>query len=149
MFNKAYNLALLIIILTVIGCTNKYNMSCQVDKDCNTGYSCRSKLGGGTECKLINSLGAMSCKNNSDCSYGYSCRSIEGGGTECRTKSEIPASDITPNIIDKKSTSNINSAPKIPEQAISIIEEMKVKCADLGFKPKSERFGKCVLELTK
>lgn len=149
MFNKAYNFAFLIIMLTIIGCTNRYNMSCQVDKDCNIGYSCRSKLGGGTECKLINSLGAVSCKNNSDCSYGYSCRSIEGGGTECRIKSEIPPSTITPNIIDKKSTSNINQAPKILEQGISIIEEVKIKCASLGFKPKSERFGKCVLELTK
>lgn len=26
-------------------------MSCQTDKDCDTGHSCRSKRGGGTECR--------------------------------------------------------------------------------------------------
>jgi hypothetical protein len=35
------------------------------------------------------------------------------------------------------------------ESSISHLEEIKEKCKDLGFKPQSEKFGKCVLELTK
>lgn len=30
--------------------TNNSNMDCQIDSDCNAGFSCRSKKGGGTEC---------------------------------------------------------------------------------------------------
>jgi hypothetical protein len=35
------------------------------------------------------------------------------------------------------------------ESPISNLEEIKAKCKELGFKPKSDKFGKCVLELTK
>ena len=32
---------------------------------------------------------------------------------------------------------------------INNLDEVKNKCLELGFKPNSEKFGKCVLELTK
>lgn len=42
-------------------------------------------------------------------------------------------------------------SPTIPTPTIepaSNLEEIKTKCQELGFKPKSDKFGKCVLKLT-
>lgn len=60
---------------------------CQTDRDCGRGRSCRSRSGGGTECRLSNpgvSSMTMDCQFESDCPRGQSCRSRTGGGTECR-----------------------------------------------------------------
>jgi hypothetical protein len=53
---------------------------------------------------------------------------------------------------------NINELIKIEDnsiknqkinQVINNIDDLKHKCTELGFKPNSEKFGKCILELTK
>lgn len=60
-------------------------------------------------------------------------------------------------ITDRVST-NVNELLKIKDnaiknqkmnQVINNIEDLKSKCIELGFKPNSEKFGKCILELTK
>ena len=64
------------------------NMACGTDQDCPVGLSCRSRKGGGTECRAGHEQGMMlenmACGSNSDCPSGLSCRSKKGGGTECR-----------------------------------------------------------------
>jgi|GEM_PF-1928315 len=51
----------------------------------------------------------------------------------------------------QKTSSVLSPANSInsDESSISHLEEIKAKCKDLGFKPQSDKFGKCVLELTK
>lgn len=65
------------------------NMACGTDSDCPVGLSCRSKKGGGTECRPGQEQGLrpenVACGIDSDCPSGFSCRSKKGGGTECRT----------------------------------------------------------------
>lgn len=65
------------------------DFACAVNSDCLSGYSCRSRKGGGTECRsnyqvLQPHSQEMACAANSDCPNGSSCRSKKGGGTECR-----------------------------------------------------------------
>lgn len=142
-------LGMLFILLVGYGCSS-HVMLCKTDLDCNYGNSCRSKSGGGTECRVKTALNIASpdtftanCKNDFDCAAGYSCRTKAENGSECRIKT--PTSD------DVK-TSPIVSMPAMKEPSESLIsnlEEIKTKCQELGFKPKSDKFGKCVLELTK
>lgn len=57
--------------------------ACESNTDCEQGKSCRSTIGGGTECRKA-SAEIMACRSNADCAEGRSCRSSKGGGTECR-----------------------------------------------------------------
>jgi hypothetical protein len=54
---------------------------------------------------------------------------------------EIPTTGIT------KESSTV--AVPNTEPVAKNLEEIKSKCKELGFKPQSEKFGKCILELTK
>ncbi|MBK6973515.1 MAG: hypothetical protein IPH26_11440 [Sterolibacteriaceae bacterium] len=61
-------------------------MQCQSDGDCEHGKSCRSRSGGGSECRASTNERAiaMDCQVSSDCPPGKACRSRAGGGTVCR-----------------------------------------------------------------
>ena len=67
-------------------------LNCQSDADCHYGQSCRSRSGGGTECRAITGGIVIGCQTDLDCKEGDSCRSKKGGGTECRpiTRSIAP-----------------------------------------------------------
>ena len=62
---------------------------------------------------------------------------------------------IDPSFFSRISSfSNFNSSviavPQIPQEGASQnLDSAKTKCAELGFKPSTEGFGKCVLQLTK
>jgi hypothetical protein len=151
MKNKFLFLFLTCLILG--GCAvSNHNMYCQSDKDCTDGFSCRSKKGGGTECRAKPDEHTMSCQSDIDCSAGFSCRSKTGGGTECRAKG---FSNIQqPSTGAEQSTQTMPSPITVqpieqPIQSKSAIEEAKETCASLGFKSKTEKFGNCVLKLTK
>ena len=139
-------LFVLFLSLIVNGCSSNPAMLCQNDFDCVAGYSCRSKSGGGTECRVkssntFNSNLLGNCKNDFDCAAGYSCRTKPESGSECRLKSSVT---------DTTGAVPIQNTPAIPhkESTIENLEEIKMQCAKL-FKPKTDKFGKCVLELTK
>lgn len=68
------------------------SMMCRTRSDCPGNQSCRSKPGGGTECR---GDGKVECKTSSDCSGGLSCRSKSGGGTECRWLFALLSCSIT------------------------------------------------------
>ena len=59
---------------------------------------------------------------------------------------------VTPNY-EIPTTSIVKESSIVPvpttESVVNNLEEIKSKCKELGFKPKSDKFGKCVLELTK
>ena len=59
--------------------------------------------------------------------------------------------DTQPKQYDTIDTSNIKIEASPPEKTSSPLDlsTAKRKCSDLGFKPKTEKFGKCVLELSK
>ena len=48
-----------------------------------------------------------------------------------------------------KNTKNTSNEQNIEKYVIENIQQIKEKCNELGFKPNSEKFGKCILELTK
>ena len=155
MKNKFLFLFLTCLILG--GCAvSNHNMYCQSDKDCTDGFSCRSKKGGGTECKARPNEHTMNCQSDIDCSAGFSCRSKTGGGTECRAKgfSNIQQPSTGQAKTAEQSTQTMPSPIPVqpieqPIQSKSAIEEAKETCASLGFKSKTEKFGKCVLRLSK
>jgi hypothetical protein len=87
------------------------------------------------------------CTNDFDCPTGYSCRTKPVSGSECKLKSPVydPANTATTQhteITENPATTTHD------EPIISNLEEIKTKCKELGFKPKSDKFGKCVLKLT-
>lgn len=57
---------------------------CEISADCGQGRSCRSRKGGGTECRDDDRESIIECNSSADCGQGRSCRSRKGGGTECR-----------------------------------------------------------------
>ena len=60
-------------------------LQCKSNRDCASNESCRSKTGGGTECRAgSDSTVIMECTTNADCRNGLSCRSKPGGETQCR-----------------------------------------------------------------
>lgn len=68
-----------------------YGIDCKSNSDCEPGMDCRSKSGGGAECRPRLSIetndranGGMECQSKADCNSGMSCRSKKGGGSECR-----------------------------------------------------------------
>ncbi len=71
-------------------------MACSEDSDCVSGYDCRSRKGGGTECRarysirsdLLANDHSQQCLTDSDCPSRQSCRSKKGGGAECRTSTQ-------------------------------------------------------------
>ena len=84
-------------LLFLVGCAGtgvmQSRLACETSSDCPYGSSCRSKSGGGTECRTdgglsvvsnLESLPRITCEISSDCPPGTSCRSKSGGGTECR-----------------------------------------------------------------
>ena len=64
--------------------------TCNASSDCEYGYSCRSKNGGGNECRKSTTLlsekieDGFTCSVSADCLPGSTCRSKKGGGNECR-----------------------------------------------------------------
>lgn len=52
-------------------------------------------------------------------------------------------------INDEKAKSESNKLSTSSYQSNNSIQEAKKKCESLGFKPKTDKFGNCVLELTK
>ncbi len=89
---------------------------------------------------------ASSCTNDFDCPTGYSCRTKPVSGAECKWKSPVYDPPNTATTQPPEITQN--PATTYDEPIISNLEEIKTQCAKL-FKPKTEKFGKCVLELTK
>lgn len=80
--------------------------ACRSDSECQAGFSCRSKVGGGAECRKIEAVGVkeidqnpndLSCRSDSQCQPGFSCRSKVGGGAECRKIDSATAKDIPRN----------------------------------------------------
>jgi hypothetical protein len=63
--------------------THRLHMECRVTADCGIGRRCRSREGGGTECRAGDAV-PMECQVDSDCDHGQSCRYRKGGGNECR-----------------------------------------------------------------
>jgi hypothetical protein len=51
------------------------------------------------------------------------------------------------NLPTKKASQNITPAPTLSPKVS--IDDAKIQCEDIGFKPKTEKFGECVLELNK
>ena len=79
-------------------------MDCHTDKDCTDGRECRSKPGGGTECRrALVTPNDMDCHTDKDCTDGRECRSKPGGGTECRRPF------VTPNDDDKQVENTVSS----------------------------------------
>lgn len=146
MKNKFLFLFLTCLILG--GCAvSNHNMYCQSDINCSAGFSCRSKKGGGTECRARPDEHTMSCQSDIDCSAGFSCRSKTGGGTECRaTQSTVKVTQRPPENLMRPSE-EVNSTPAIA--TTKSIEEAKETCSELGLKKGTEKFGKCVLRLSK
>lgn len=71
--------------------TSSKEFGCQSSTECAQGMECRSRRGGGTECRAKVNVesnemidGSIECNSRTDCSNGKSCRSKIGGGTECR-----------------------------------------------------------------
>jgi hypothetical protein len=97
----------------------------------------------------------MDCLTDMDCSAEFSCRSKTGGGTECRAKEfsniQQPATEQAKTTEQSTQTMPSSRTQPIeqPIQSKSAIEEAKETCASLGFKSKTEKFGNCVLRLTK
>jgi len=60
-----------------------------------------------------------------------------------------PFNVSTLNLLEKKicGKNNITPAPTLSPKVS--IDDAKIQCEDIGFKPKTERFGECVLELNK
>lgn len=87
----------------------------------------------------------IQCRTNLDCGEGYSCRAKSGGGSECRhDQSAGDLQGATPIKLD-------NQAP-IPTQSLITnpsIDNAKQKCAELGYQEHTQKFGKCVLEVSK
>ncbi len=166
--------AIFVAMLTAMisGCTNvATKMDCKTDFDCAHGYSCRTTAldsiarqleGKVSECRIkssdltvaspvptTNFSNTSNCTNDFDCPTGYSCRTKPISGSECRLKT--PVNDAKTNTVNVKSPEITQSATTITppaESVISNLEEIKTQCAKL-FKPKTDKFGKCVLELTK
>ncbi len=70
---------------------------------------------------------------------------------QCVAQQQVPARAYEAPIIQQSYEPPQAQVPKEEaqrSQSISI-EAAKTKCLDLGFKPKTEKFGKCVLELIK
>ena len=86
----------------------------------------------------------MGCQSDIDCLAGFSCRSKTGGGTECRAKGN---SNIPMTSTKEEKSDNAQNPQTI--QSKSAIEQAKETCTSLGFKSKTEKFGNCVLKLTK
>lgn len=146
---------------------NPIGLQCKNNNDCDYGYYCRPKAGGGTECGNVPgftqvfsghppTFGRDECKNNNDCDYKYTCESKAGGGTECRAEgaSNIQQTSTPQAKTAEQSPKTMPSPIKVqpieqPIQSKSAIEEAKETCASLGFKSKTEKFGNCVLKLTK
>lgn len=97
---------------------SNHNMDCQTDIDCATGFSCRSKSGGGTECRVKKA-------NDKQQLFIEQAKTVEQSAKTMTTP-------ITVQPIKSKPT----------------IEEAKETCASAGFKRKTEKFGRCVLKLT-
>jgi hypothetical protein len=51
------------------------------------------------------------------------------------------------NLPTKKASQNITPDPTLSPKVS--IDDAKIQCEDIGFKPKTERFGECVLELNR
>ena len=79
-------------------------LACTTDSDCESGNSCRSRKGGGTECRsrvsgiayLSTDEHSQQCFTDSDCPSNQSCRSKSKGGTMCKLKSYDTSSASMP-----------------------------------------------------
>jgi len=67
--------------------TSSKEFGCQSSGECPQGMECRSRRGGGTECRERVNVesaerieGSVECKSREDCSNGMSCRSKKKGG---------------------------------------------------------------------
>lgn len=68
----------------------------------------------------------------------------------CSLKDKLLSQPINSSKDQKLIEDKVNVSPKTNnERKENSIEKIKTKCTDLGFKPKTEKFGNCVLELMK
>ncbi len=122
---KAVSMPLYFFLCLILSaCANQYNtatMECYSDNDCLSGQSCRSKKGGGSECRgsAISLARTSECQSESDCAYGQSCRSKKGGGTECRASSE--SKNYNPPKPPPPPPSSRDNAPQITSTGTSVM----------------------------
>jgi hypothetical protein len=95
------------------------------------------------------SFHSMDCQTDKDCKDGFSCRTLKNGGdgTECRAHDhQLSSFEQT-----KAAEQNIHTAQTSEQSMLSksAMEIAKETCASLGFKIKTEKFGNCVLKITK
>lgn len=119
-----------------------HGMNCRSDSQCNRGESCRSKVGGGTECRA--SQVAMACYTDRDCSYGESCRSAAGGGTECRPIAGGHSAS-TEMSSSRSSTSGSNRSSRSVD--MSETNGIEQSCKRMGFVPGTSAYSDCQLRL--
>lgn len=73
--------------------------------------------------------------------YDFTCTDVKN------TQTEQPTDSVKSNTAEPVHAMQSLSVPDA--QLKMTINDAKLKCEDLGFKPKTEKFGDCVLELTK
>lgn len=91
------------------------------------------------------------CHVDSDCQAGFSCRAKDGGGTACKSSDSEGNTGLQRHDIPASPTQDSNSvsARTQPILTRTSIEEAKQKCAELGYKERTEKFGNCVLKLSR
>jgi hypothetical protein len=107
----------------------------------------KAKIEQAKQAQIPKANAVSSCANDFNCPTGYACRTKPVSGSECRLKSPV----YDPAITATTPSPVITQTPVAVEHEdpiISNLEEIKTQCAKL-FKPKTDKFGKCVLELTK
>jgi hypothetical protein len=93
------------------------------------------------------------CENAYSNKNDYSIRDEDINSTsnleliETKPKAPDPTNIELQNIVSKQKNNGDDENRKNESQKIKI-NEAKSRCVELGFKPKTEKFGKCVLELT-
>ena len=83
------NSFLAIIVIVIFLPLKAQSRECSIDSDCLINESCRTKPGGGNECRTSLDTFYGQCSTDKDCPNSQSCRTKPGGGNECRISSEI------------------------------------------------------------